>query len=275
MKNHQGKEGSDFFEEIQDKIEQDIFRKPDVDADDAFLLEEAPDHEAGVEEGQVPGLEVQVEIVDSDADTAGPDVDDSFLEEVDVVMEEDHVTSALEETVQQRAGEFTGIDLGVTENTLRDDEPVPFQEDERFLGELIDREMVEKESDATPSLSDLPSLEDVSSPSGMAYEEQEEKDLKTRTLGDLYAEQGHYDQAIEIYEQLLQEKPGDPELQNKLTEYQEKAKASYEIEGVEETFVSKEEMASCQVPRTEVIQCLETWLDRIRAEKERRCLKSS
>ncbi len=275
MNNHQGKEGSDFFEEIQDKIEQDMFRKPDVDADDAFLLEEVPDHEAGVEEGQVPGLEVQVEIVDSDADTAGPDVDDSFLKEVDVVMEEDHVTSALEQTVQQRAGEFTGIDLDVTEKTLPDDEPAPFQEDERFLGELIDRDMVEKESDTTPSISELPSLDDVSSSSGLAFEEQEEKDLNTTTLGDLYAEQGHYDKAIEIYEQLLQEKPGDSELLSKLTEYQEKAKASYEIEGVEETFVPKEEMASGQVPRTEVIQCLETWLDRIRAEKERRCLKSS
>jgi len=42
--------------------------------------------------------------------------------------------------------------------------------------------------------------------------------LVTRTMGDLYARQGLLDRAIEVYEQLLEAAPGDPELSARLAE---------------------------------------------------------
>ena len=39
-----------------------------------------------------------------------------------------------------------------------------------------------------------------------------DEEFATATLADLYAQQGHFDKALEIYERLVQKNPDDPEL---------------------------------------------------------------
>lgn len=40
--------------------------------------------------------------------------------------------------------------------------------------------------------------------------------IRTRTLAEIYARQGHLERACAIYEELLAEQPGDPELTTRL-----------------------------------------------------------
>lgn len=49
-----------------------------------------------------------------------------------------------------------------------------------------------------------------------------EADLLTQTMADLYAEQGLFDEAAEIYEELLRDSPDNIELQERLTRVREK-----------------------------------------------------
>ena len=44
----------------------------------------------------------------------------------------------------------------------------------------------------------------------------DDADIMTRTMADLYVDQGLYEEAIEIYEELLADRPDDPELQARL-----------------------------------------------------------
>ena len=51
---------------------------------------------------------------------------------------------------------------------------------------------------------------------GEEPEPSKDADLLTRTMADLYAEQGLHREAVEIYEELLRDSPGDPELLTRL-----------------------------------------------------------
>ena len=51
-------------------------------------------------------------------------------------------------------------------------------------------------------------------------------DLLTRTMADLYAEQGLHREAVEIYEELLKDSPEDPELLTRLDAVREKGRES-------------------------------------------------
>lgn len=53
-------------------------------------------------------------------------------------------------------------------------------------------------------------------PQGEEPEPSKDADLLTRTMADLYAEQGLHREAVEIYEELLRDSPGDPELLTRL-----------------------------------------------------------
>lgn len=53
-------------------------------------------------------------------------------------------------------------------------------------------------------------------PQGEEPEPSKDADLLTRTMADLYAEQGLHREAAEIYEELLNDSPGDPELLTRL-----------------------------------------------------------
>ena len=87
--------------------------------------------------------------------------------------------------------------------------------------------------------------------------------MATRTLAELYAGQGHYDRAVEIYEQLVEASPGDSRLAARLQELRGMAA------------VPPEAAAEQPDPRRRLIQRLEAWLARTLEEKERRCSRSS
>jgi tetratricopeptide (TPR) repeat protein len=61
---------------------------------------------------------------------------------------------------------------------------------------------------------------------GDSEEELAEADLLTRTMADLYAQQGLYDEALEIYEELVADHPHDADLAAELEALRERAAAS-------------------------------------------------
>ena len=98
--------------------------------------------------------------------------------------------------------------------------------------------------------------------------------IHTPTLGELYARQGHYNKAVEIYENLLQDDPWNQKYQQRLDELKKTLMQTpvHETEGKKEQDYSTVE--TLPVSRTSVIHHLENWLERIRDEKEKRCLKN-
>jgi tetratricopeptide (TPR) repeat protein len=55
-------------------------------------------------------------------------------------------------------------------------------------------------------------------PQGNGNKAQKPKKIMTKTLGEIYASQGRYDEAIEVFESLLEQNPADEELNNKIRE---------------------------------------------------------
>ncbi|MFQ5655924.1 MAG: tetratricopeptide repeat protein [Candidatus Methylomirabilales bacterium] len=82
----------------------------------------------------------------------------------------------------------------------------------------------------------------------------EPEPVATETLGDLYAEQGHYDRAAEIYKQVVEEVPEREELKQK----------HEEVLTHLETTVEREEVAP---QGEEVVPFLEAWRDAFRRLK--------
>ena len=70
-------------------------------------------------------------------------------------------------------------------------------------------------------------------PRGQEPEPSEDADLLTRTMADLYAEQGLHREAAEIYEELLKDSPDDPELLSRLDAVREKGRESAAVSTVD------------------------------------------
>jgi len=81
-------------------------------------------------------------------------------------------------------------------------------------------------------------------------------DIATKTLAQLYLEQGHFQKAYEIYKALSQKDPSDPEIRKKLIELDRERNSSRAF--------------GRPLPRSreEKIRFLEKWLARIR-EREK------
>jgi len=74
--------------------------------------------------------------------------------------------------------------------------------------------------------------------------------LLTKTLADIYFQQGHFEKAHEIYKTLSEKNPSDPEIQERLQELNEKL-------GI-----------FAQQRREKQIRALEEWLSTIRERKK-------
>ncbi len=265
----EGQEGSDLFQEIQEKVDREMFQEPDagVTRTPDSLMEQVSRTPAGSNE-----FEVVVDLIDPDA--METEVEDAFLEEVDSLPPESE-TQAADSRESSDAGDSVETEAPWQAGSSPEPEEAFVEEDELFLGELIGREMggsVEAEGTAER----LDNGETVS-PSSMeqAGDGAEEKDaLNTRTLADLYADQGHYGQAIEIYARLARDDPGNAELQAELRGLREKQRAAGVKPLVEEAGVSESD-ALPGASGTETTRRLEDWLARIQSEKERRCLRNS
>jgi len=74
--------------------------------------------------------------------------------------------------------------------------------------------------------------------------------LLTKTLADIYFQQGHFEKAYEIYKTLSDKNPSDPEIQGRLQELTERL-------GI-----------FAQQRREKQIRVLEDWLSTIRERKK-------
>ena len=266
MNSFQDNEGQDFFDEVQNKIETDMFgtkeknKAPDALKDGSKQVSEE-DGGTLSSSGQLT-----VEIIDTADEFIDTDIDDSFLEEVDfLVQEESDDVALIDRMTLDDNVETSELETQEIDDTFFANEASDFQEDDQYLGELIHREMVEKKPEESAEAVDLLQTE---------HEQPVvENELQTRTLADLYAEQGHYDKAIEIYERLVQENPDHVELRQRLDELKSIGLESVESEPLLETEQSPEAEGPYTGSPEQSIKRLETWLACMRTEKERRCLK--
>jgi tetratricopeptide (TPR) repeat protein len=81
-------------------------------------------------------------------------------------------------------------------------------------------------------------------------------DIATKTLAQLYLEQGHFQKAYEIYKALSERDPSDPEIRKKLLEL--------------DKVLNSSQAFGHPLPRSreEKIRFLERWLARIRERKK-------
>ncbi len=268
MEKNEGQEGSDLFQEIQEKVDQEMFLDPEEpDAEGTSAPHSAMD-ETSMNASEAAEFEVVIDVIDPDA--AETEVDDAFLEEVDYLPLES-VTEEVNSLETPPLEEVALTDLPPQEVSPTATEEAFVQEDDLFLGELIGREMVgTEETEGADEGTTLAASSEEDAGAG----EGDEDVLNTRTLADLYADQGHYDQAVEIYEGLVRHHPEDDGLHAKLEELREKElAASIGIPAAASGVEAREELSG--EVKTELIQRLESWLAQIQAEKERRCLRNS
>lgn len=272
----------DLFEQIQSRIEKEMFRDPGDPAGE-ILTQKSPGRfkdTPPISDDSKVKIVVEVDVVDSE--TNDPDVDESFLEEVDFI------TPGAGEAPPDQKSPVSPTDVpDYTEPpslpSLRPDEDISsasdeladVQEDDLFLGELIDREMVgAMKTHGSPveeqGISPETELHETAKP---AEEADRKEVLHTRTLAELYAEQGMYGKAKEILEDLLRESPNDETLRERL-EAVKRQLAKREVE-VSAAPMGKTVPENGGQKNERVIQRLEAWLAQVYAEKERRCSKSS
>lgn len=276
MNNSYEEEGPDFFEEVQKKVETDVFLNAEAEEEQPDTSPERRPPFVEAEDSEGDALDVQVEIVEPDSDSDIVDLDDSFLEEIDLLPEtygaDDTAAGGVSDSTKERG---LMSETSRSENAVSLDQGPDFQEDDRYLNELIDREMVRRGLDQGGGVAEGPVFEaPFSAPESGPFGE-EESELQTKTLGDLYAQQGHYAKAAEIYEDLLRQDPENRELRVRLDELKGRQAASREHEtgyGIETRGGSVPPLPG---GRAQMIERLETWLAGIRAEKERRCSRNS
>ncbi len=253
--------GTDFFEEVREKVDREMFQSSRRGKMDEVSGSGIPEEEQTPESADHLDLEVVVDVVDPDS--LDGELDDTFLEEVDLIPPEEEVAdnwwysrSPVDEAEKENEADLSWEEPGEGGN-----EPPDIPEDDRYLGELIGHE-----SDTSGVGESQDEIPPVAAEDGDFF--------ATRTLGDLYAKQGEYEKAGEIYERLLQQTPDDPELQSTVEEMKHQEEAVKASEDLEDTTCFEAGSGSPEDPRTLMIDRLENWLTRIQVEKERRCSKS-
>jgi tetratricopeptide (TPR) repeat protein len=165
---------------------------------------------------------------DGIADIPPKEVDQEHLEEVDSVLEE-----------------LSAPDLADSEPApdLADSEPEPAPEDQPAasdapwweelaqagvsigsdadIGSVVDEQSPPPAKDAVEERwrEEEPDMADTPTPGGS-----DDADIMTRTMADLYADQGLYEEAIEIYEELLTDRPDDEEIRARLESVQARSR---------------------------------------------------
>jgi hypothetical protein len=74
------------------------------------------------------------------------------------------------------------------------------------------------EPDAVPLLGEKESIEAPQTPGEPVQEPEAQASVPTATLGELYASQGHLEQALAVYRELLASQPSDPNLRKRVEE---------------------------------------------------------
>ncbi len=256
----------DFFDEVQEKVEQEMFLDPGVaGAEDAVRLKQtsAPLKEQPVVDNDIDDIE--------DPDLFEGDLDDALFDEINAVQPGVAASDAFVASDQTaRADEAVGAPAGIDLDPVLED-LTDLREDDLMLGELIDSEMIESREELVTSVEEARVATDSAPPEDAGRDV-----LDTRTLGDLYATQGLTGQAVVIYEKLAAASPGDRALLERLGELRLQAAGETVEPVLQADPVSSESPPEARRdPQMALVKRLEDWLDYIQAEKERRCSKSS
>lgn len=105
------------------------------------------------------------------------------------------------EPASREEAEFLGLEGG--------------EEDEDTPGEDVGDAGLPAEEELTERIEEIADTAAGEAPAG-PEEDGDAEDLLTETLADLYETQGFYREAVEMYEELLEERPGDEELRARL-----------------------------------------------------------
>ncbi len=184
-----------------------------------------PDEDEAPQEA-VDQIEQPAESTDTEEETpAHPDVDEAEMivfddttgfggGEPEGASEED-LELAGRESRDDLAGPMEFIDM------VEAAEPEPTAEEPSLAAESTDEAEVETETDEEEALH-LITPEEAEAEAGAGVEP---GPLVTETMAEVYAQQGLYDQAREIYSQLLGSRPGDQVIIDRLAELTEQARS--------------------------------------------------
>ncbi|MEJ2203735.1 MAG: hypothetical protein P8170_06470, partial [Gemmatimonadota bacterium] len=161
-----------------------------------------PDETAGepvVDLGGLAPEQVDAEEESDDLETASPD--EAAPEEADLdALGPDEAAELLADL----AGLFPDIDAGKRGVDLS--APAPEK-----ISAAEEEQVVEVEEAPEPSLAD-----DAATAEGLPSDELEDEPLVTRTMAELYAQQGLVDRALEVFSELLRAAPDDEELSERV-----------------------------------------------------------
>ncbi|MFC1853151.1 tetratricopeptide repeat protein, partial [candidate division CSSED10-310 bacterium] len=106
-----------------------------------------------------------------------------------------------------------------------------------------------------------------------------EADLETRTMADLYEQQGHFKEALKIYEKLQQQDPSDQQLLLKLQQLRQKLQEIDQVQFVESPVVDVEAVLEQKIDpvfspekQQKLLITLENWLETIENVRAKRNL---
>lgn len=115
-----------------------------------------------------------------------------------------------------------------------------------------------EETEATVRASSFPARESRRAPAPEAPGEKTERGVKTATLAELYASQGHFGEALQIYRELQVSQPNDPKTSRRVKELERLLQSSAELDPAElDSGLENEAMEA-------TIRKLEGWLAAIR-----------
>lgn len=207
----------------------------DLDVFD-FGLDEV-EEEGSPEDAQVEsaGLEIDPTELDLEATEADLEQTDADLEPTD---------ADLESTGLERGPVEPEPDVEPTDADIESLEPsLPSDEVEIEAGEAeIEAEVVEtpREEAETAAGEDEPD-----------EEEAEDSSLMTRTMADLFAKQGLTEQAVGVYERLLERSPDDPEVRQRLSELRARLEEDRVDDGAAGVEAPDAELADVEAPDAE------------------------
>ncbi len=147
-------------------------------------------------------------------------------------------------------------DQGISELTVLEDGPLPQALDTQVSEPISEEPPLEQEGQTENSATD--NLE-LSVQEGGKGASKEKEPMATRTLASLYMKQGCYQEAAEIYEKLLHNKPSDLESNKRLEEAREHLRDAADLSLPKENFLAKEKK----------ILRLQSWLNTIQREGKR------
>ena len=180
-------------------------------------------------------VEVKALLTEADRLTEKEDraAQESVVEAEQAEQEAKDLTSVKRSEEQTTSKDPFGLDESPVEEDSRVEESIETPAEDHTEGEETSAPTEEDLKPAAQAVADLETLEEPSEEEGPKTAEPEEeeparpkKKIATKTLGELYATQKKYDEAIEIYEKLIENDPTNKAYKERLEELKERREAA-------------------------------------------------